>query len=62
MWSKFFYGIGDICTAVFEFLPSISGVVNGLFMAAITIGIIYWTVYEQRVNTGKSKNYLGGEQ
>ncbi|NNF02433.1 MAG: hypothetical protein HKN22_07085 [Bacteroidia bacterium] len=61
MWSKFFYGIGDICTAIFSVLPSISGLVNGFFMAAITFGIIYWTVYEHRVNNKKIKNYLGGE-
>ena len=62
MWSKFFYGIGDISTAFFEVLPMASTFVNGFFMTVITIGIFYWTIYEQRITKGKSKNYLGGEK
>lgn len=62
MWSTFFYGIGDLCTAFFDLLPAVSGLVNGIFMFIIAFGIVFWTIYEQRVNKNKTKNFLGGEE
>jgi len=56
--TKLFYLIGDISEAIFDILPSVGFLVNYFFMAALAVGIIYWTVYEYKVGSKDGDNYL----
>ena len=55
---KVFNAIGTGSEAIFEILPSFGWLVNIFFIAALAIGITYWTWYEFKVGNKGGDNYL----
>ncbi len=54
------YGIADVCKAIFKFLPSIGALVNWFFGIAIAVGTAYWLWYDRQAKTTET-NYMANK-
>lgn len=58
MLNAFWNGIASIFQFIFSLVKPIGMAIDLFFIIAIAIGCIYWLVYEQKVMSGKTRNYL----
>lgn len=58
MLNAIWKGIAAFFDFIFNLIKPIGMMVDVIFIILIAIGCIYWLLYEQRVNKGKTRNYL----
>lgn len=52
------YGIAAFFEFIFKLVKPIGMMIDWVFIILIAFGAIYWLVYEQRVASGSTRNYL----
>ncbi len=58
MLSAFWHGIAAFFEFIFKLIEPIGMYVVIFFIIAIAFGCVYWLMYEQKVMSGKTRNYL----
>lgn len=58
MLSAFWHGIAAFFEFIFALIKPFGMGAVIFFILAIAFGCVYWLVYEQRVMSGKTRNYL----
>jgi hypothetical protein len=58
MLNSFWHGIAAFFEFIFELAKPLGKSIDIIFMVLIAIGLLYWLIYEKRVISGKTRNYL----